>query len=147
MGCWIYHFVSKILKCAAHTHKHTQTHTHTYIYIYIYIYIYARTQSIWQSPYVIINLQTVNGARVKITSCPEENVLRIWGFWKDCSWVFYRWGVRLSFSDLDKQRWIDILNITWYTARWSGVSIIWLASAFNNCVSLVASLWIEARNE
>ena len=41
--------------------------------------------------------------------------------------MFYRWGVRLSFSDLDRQRWIEILNITRFTARWGGVSIVWLA--------------------
>ena len=44
---------------------------------------YARGQRIWQSPFVIINPQTGNGAGVWMTSCPEEMVLRIWGFWKE----------------------------------------------------------------
>ena len=30
--------------------------------------------------------QTGNEARVWMTSCPEERVLRIWGFWKRGSW-------------------------------------------------------------
>ena len=33
----------------------------------------------------------------------------------------------VEFSDLDRQRWIEILNITRCAARWGGVSIVWLA--------------------
>ena len=47
---------------------------------------YAHVQRIWQSPFVINNPQTGNGAGVWMMSCPEEMVLRIWGFWKDVSW-------------------------------------------------------------
>ena len=46
---------------------------------------------------------------------------------EDKSWVFYRWGMWFSFSDLNRQRWIETLNITRYVARWGGVSIVWLA--------------------
>ena len=35
---------------------------------------------------MITPLQTENGAGVWMTSCPEETVLRIWGFWKRVSW-------------------------------------------------------------
>ena len=58
---------------------------------------YGHTERIWQSPFVIINSQTGNGAEVLMTSCPEEMVLRILGFWKGSSWVFNRWKVQLSF--------------------------------------------------
>ena len=71
---------------------------------------YACVERIWQSPFVIINHKKGNGAGVWMMSCPEEMVLRIWGFWKDISWVFNRWGVRFSFSDLDCQRCIEILK-------------------------------------
>ena len=70
-------------------------------------------------------------------------VLRIWGFWKDGSWVFYCWGMWVSFSDLDWQRWIEILNITRCAARWGGVSTVWLAEAFKNCVSLLVLPWTK----
>ena len=36
--------------------------------------------------------QTRNGVGVWMTSCPEEMVLRIWGFWKRVSWEL---GIRL----------------------------------------------------
>ena len=104
-------------------------------------------------------------AGVWMTSCPEEMVLRLWGFRKDvswiltigrCSWIFDRWKREFSFlplrhaveffSDLDRQRWIVILNITRCAARWGEVSIVWLALAFKNCVSLLVSLWIEVMN-
>ena len=78
-----------------------------------------------------------------MTLCPEQMVLRIWGFWKDVSCFFDRWGVRLSFSDVDRQRWIEILNITRCAARWCGVSIVWLTLAFKSCVSLLVSPWTE----
>ena len=96
---------------------------------------------------------------MRMTSCPEEKVLRIWRFWKDgiwilsvercswilivddeswdsaierCSWVCNRWdenwgfdlwGMRLSFSGLDWQRWIEILNITLWWGQHSMVSM------------------------
>ena len=62
---------------------------------------------------VTINPQTGNEARVCMTSCPEEMVLRICGFWKRVSWdntmeaeswVLYRWDMYLGFSDLCRQR-------------------------------------------
>ena len=55
------------------------------------------------------------------------------------SWVFYRWDVRFSFSDDDRQRWIEILNITRCTVRWGVVSIVGLPLAFKNCVSFLVS--------
>ena len=53
-----------------------------------------------------------------MTSCPEKMVLRIWGFWK-AELDFDRWKTelsflplwrRLSFSGLDRQRWIEIFK-------------------------------------
>ena len=84
-----------------------------------------------------------------MTSWPEEMVLRIWVFdrWRR-SWVFYRWGVQLSFSDLDQQRWIDIVDITRCAARRGRVSIVWLAKTFKNFVSLLELPWtVRMRNE
>ena len=104
-----------------------QVHSH-------WVQFYTRAQRIWQSLFVIINPLTGNGAGVWMTLCPEEMVLRIWGFWEDvssiltverCSWVFDRWR---------RQSWV-----------WGRVSIVWLAWAFKNRVSLV-SPWIEIRN-
>ena len=90
-------------------------------------------QRIWQSPFVIINHQTGKGAGVWMTSCPKEMVLGILGFWKDVSWVldhwrcscvFDRWGMQLSFSDLDRQRWIEILNSTRCALGWDQHSMV-----------------------
>ena len=65
-----------------------------------------------------------------MTSCPKEMVLRIWGFWKDISWG---WPLMVAFeiigSDqitsyflaLDRQRCIEILNITRCAAIMDGV--------------------------
>ena len=80
---------------------------------------------------VIIKPQKGNAAGLWMTSCPEEMVLRIWGFWKRVSWrltldhgvkklSFCHWGIELSFLPLrrksfsghDWRRWIEILNIT-----------------------------------
>ena len=47
-------------------------------------------------------------------------------YWGE-SWVFDRLGMQFSFSYLDWQRWIEILDITRYAARWNGVSIVWSA--------------------
>ena len=83
---------------------------------------YDRTEKIWQSS-VIIYPQTGNVAGVWMTSCPEEMVLRIWGFQKDNElrstvegngWVFQ---IRLYFWGLNRQRWIEILNTTRCAAR------------------------------
>ena len=79
---------------------------------------YAHAEMIWQSSSIIINLQTGNGAGVWMTLCSEEMVLRIWEFWKDSSWVFCCWGVRLSFLDLSQKRWIQILNTTRCATHW-----------------------------
>ena len=58
---------------------------------------YARAERIRQSLSVIINSHIGNRAGVWMTSCPEEMVLRICGFWKEVvefsavgarSWVF-----------------------------------------------------------
>ena len=115
-----------------------QVHSHL-------VQFYAHAQRIWQSPFLSINPQTGNKAGVWMTSCPEEMVLRIWGFSKDVSWVFdrwgwssvfYRWGMQLSFLNLDQQRWTEIVNIARYVVCWGWVSIVWLALAFKNCVSL-----------
>ena len=73
---------------------------------------------------VIINPQTRNGAGVWMTSCPEEMVPRIWGFWR-VSWELRLdyWGRELSslllrhivvfFGSLRT----EILNITRCAAR------------------------------
>ena len=104
---------------------------------------------------VIINPRQ-NGAGVWMTSCPEEMVPRIWGFWKrvsweltldhggrelsfchwvgswdwtmvSSSWGFGRWVEELSFSDLYLQRWIEILcNI-----MAGGFRFIYLALGFS----------------
>ena len=112
---------------------------------------YARAEMIWQTSSVIINPRKRGGAGVWMTTCPVEMVLRIWRFWKDSSWVYDRWRgswvfYRLSFSDLDRQRWIEILNTIRWAVRWGGVSIVWLAKPFKNCVSLLVSPLAEARN-
>ena len=64
------------------------------------VQFYARVPRIWQSPFVIINPQTGNGAGVWMTSCPEEMVLRMWEFWKDVSWAFDRWKIELEIRPL-----------------------------------------------
>ena len=46
-------------------------------YIVIWCSFYAHAERICQSPFVIINPQTGNGAGVWMTSRPEEMVLRI----------------------------------------------------------------------
>ena len=97
---------------------------------------------------VIINPQTRNGTEEWMTSCPEEMVLRMWGFWKRVSWGWTiessslgigHWVEELSFSDLYRQRWIEILNTTRCAERWSWVSIVWFQKTFKNCVSLLVS--------
>ena len=91
------------------------------------VQFHARAERIWQSTFVIIN------ARQEMElECGWRHAQKRWSwefeyFEGTVSWVFYRWGMRLSFSDLDRQRWIEILNITRCAAHWGGVSIVWLA--------------------
>ena len=40
----------------------------------------------------------------------------------------------------------EILDFTRCAARWGGVSMVWLAKTFKNCVSLLASPWTEVRS-
>ena len=109
---------------------------------------YARAERIWQSPFVIINSQTGNGTRVWMTSCQktwswefedfEKTVVEIRPLWRAvvfstveaCGWVF-----RIS-TGRDE---FEILNITRCAERGGGVSIVWLAKTFKNCVSLLVS--------
>ena len=89
---------------------------------------------------ITINPQPGNGAGVWMTSCPEEMVLRIWGFWKRVSWDWTS-EARIGYSAVGSWRLKDavgffgslpteILDITRYAARWSGVSIVWLVLTF-----------------
>ena len=55
------------------------------------------------------------------------------------TWGLGHWVEELSFSDLNRQRWIEILNTTRCPERWGGVSIVWLRKTFKNCVSLLVS--------
>ena len=89
---------------------------------------------------VIMNPQTGNGAGMWMTSCPEEMVLRIWGFWKRVIWElnFDQEGRQVSrrvefFGSLPT----EILNTT--RCAGGGVSIVWLQKTFKNFVSLLVS--------
>ena len=68
-----------------------------------WVQFYTPTQRIWQSPLVIINPRIENGAGVWMTSCLEEMVLRIWGFWKDVSWD---WTIEARVGYLTIESWI-----------------------------------------
>ena len=129
-----------------------QMHSH-------WVQMYAFVQRIWLSPFVIINLQTGNGAGLWMTSCPEEIVLRIWRFWKNVSWD-WTMEARVGSSVIEARVgfWplkdvveffgylpIEILDITRCAARWGGVSIVWLAKTCMNCVSLLVSPWTEVK--
>ena len=54
---------------------------------------------------VIINPQTGNEAGVWMMPCPEEMVLRIWGFWKRVSWgvEIGPWRLRIVFLPLGQE--------------------------------------------
>ena len=100
---------------------------------------------------MIINPQTGNRAGVWMTSCPEEMVMRIWGFWKDelkldhwgegciltverCSWVF-----RIS---TDRDLWHHKMRCALGWSQNSMVSIVSLAKTFKNCVSLLVIVYV-----
>ena len=111
---------------------------------------------------VILNPQTGNGARVWMTSCPEEMVLRIWGFWKRVSWD---WTIkaRVGYSAVESWIWTvercsRVLQIstdrdlkhhkmcrTWGWSPHSIVSIVWLAKTFKNSISLLMSPWTKVK--
>ena len=124
-----YHLVwlgFELFRLRVHVHSH-------------WVQFYTRTQRIWQSPFVIINPQTGNGAGVWMTSCPEEMVLRIWGFWKEpveirpLRWELGIRPLRVGFRPLKDVVGFfgslptEILNITRCDACWGRVSIVWLA--------------------
>ena len=104
--------------------------------------------------------QTGNESGVWMTSCPEEMVLRIWGFWKESVgfWplkdVVGFWPLKEELGFRPLRHAVEffgslptvILNITRCTAQWGGVSIVWLALALKNCVSLLMLPWTKARN-
>ena len=86
-----------------------------------------------------------------MTSCPEEMVLRIWGFWKD-SVEIGPLRQELGIRPLRVEFWpfkdvvglfgslpIEILNITRYAAHWG-----W-GQQSKNCVSLLVSPWTEVK--
>ena len=61
---------------------------------------------------------------------------------------FGHWVEELSFSNLYRQRWSAILNITRCAERWDGVSVIWLRKTFKNGVSLLVSMnWSQEINK
>ena len=104
-------------------------------------------------------------AGVWMTSCPEEMVLRIWGFWKDvswiltierCSWVFDHWRWDLSFlllrhvveffgSRLTEMNW-DLKHHKMHRPLgWGQHSMV--SKDFKElCLSLLVSPWTKARN-
>ena len=119
---------------------------------------YARAQRIWQSSFVIINPQTGNGAGVWMSSCPEEMVLGIWGFWKRVSWD---WTIeaRVGYSAVGS--WIltvERCNCVFRIATDRNLkhnkmhpALEWgqhrmVSIDFKNCVSLLVSPWTEARS-
>ena len=99
---------------------------------------------------VMINPQKGNWAGVWITSCLEEMVLRIWGYWKDVSWA---WTIEAGVGFWPLKDVVgffgclptEILNITRCAPRWGGVSIVWLAMTFKNCVSFHVLPWTEVK--
>ena len=99
--------------------------------------------------------QTGNEAGVWMTSCPEEMVLRIWGFWKRVSWrltldyasrqlSFCLFGHRVEFSTVAAVVKIfrslptEILTITRCAVRGDGVSIVRIVSLL-----LVSKNWSQ----
>ena len=122
-----------------------------------WVQFYARAQRIWQSPFVIINPQTGNGAGVWMTSCPKEMACEFEDF-KNTAVEIGPWSRVVGdstieskswvFSDFCRQRWIGILNITRCAERWGGVSTVSLQKTFKNCVSLIVSMnWSPEINE
>ena len=80
-------------------------------------------------------------AGVWMTSYPEEMVQRMWVFWKDVSWDWTIeagikfWPLKDVFEFFGSLP-TEILDISRCTARWGGVSTVWLVKTFKNCASL-----------
>ena len=89
---------------------------------------------------VTINPQTGNGAGVRMTSCPEEMVLRIWGFWKKESVESWTIKARVACSAMGSWIW-TVERCSWdfrisidrdlkhhkMRHAWGWSQIVWLA--------------------